>query len=240
MMSQRHIWLNFLSADRRQLWRDPLLRWILLLIPALLLALRWLVPWADNALAEWITLRDWYRLLVSGILPLAPMLVGTVVGFLFLDQKDDRTLQAMAVTPVGLKGYLVYRLALPMGLSLGFTLLLLPVIDLVPYGGGEVLFFALVTAPMGPLFTLYLAALADNKVQGFALTKATGALTMAPVFAWFVPEPWQFLFGIVPTYWVAKAYWVWPHSLVAAFGYGLLAMIYQGVLVRVFYRRMNG
>jgi fluoroquinolone transport system permease protein len=55
--------------------------------------------------------------------------------------------------------------------------------------------------------SLFLAAFAENKVQGFALVKALGAVLLAPVVAWFVDMPWQLLAGVVPSYWPLRAYW---------------------------------
>ena len=50
-----------------------------------------------------------------GFLPLMVAgMVGTVVGFLLLDQRDDQTMTALLVTPLSLGDYLRYRMTLPM------------------------------------------------------------------------------------------------------------------------------
>ncbi|MEW6668691.1 MAG: hypothetical protein AB1512_26045 [Thermodesulfobacteriota bacterium] len=57
--------------------------------------------------------------------------------------------------------------------------------------------------------------------------------------AWFVGEPLQFLFGLLPPYWIVKAYWLaldgdpmWVGSLV-------LGIVLQAVLVFFLARRFR-
>ena len=37
--------------------------------------------------------------------------------------------------------------------------------------------------------------------------KAAGVVNWPPLFAWFVDAPWQWAFGLCPTFWPAKLYW---------------------------------
>ncbi|PHP51699.1 hypothetical protein [Actinomyces ruminis] len=48
---------------------------------------------------------------------ITPVLMGTVVGFMLLADKEDGTWRAVAVTPVSLRGYLVWRAGLAVGLA---------------------------------------------------------------------------------------------------------------------------
>jgi fluoroquinolone transport system permease protein len=56
-----------------------------------------------------------------------------------------------------------------------------------------------------------------------ALSKFGGIAGWTVLISWFVPEPWQWLIGIFPTFLVSKAYWMalagrplWWLPLVAA------------------------
>lgn len=55
------------------------------------------------------------------LLILVPMLTGMITGFLVLDQRDDGTLAALLVSPLSLPGYVLYRLGLPMAVSVPVT-----------------------------------------------------------------------------------------------------------------------
>lgn len=209
--------------DARGVGRDPLLRWLVGYPIALALVLRWGVPaLADPVRARFgIELLDYRVLLVGFMVELLPVLTGMVVGFLLLDERDDATLSALQVTPLGLGGYLAYRVALPIVASVAMTLVTVPLVGLAPVDAGPLFAVALGAAPLAPLFALFLAAFARNKVEGFALTKASGMLFVPPVLAYFVAPPWQWLFGLFPTYWPAKAFWaqqgvVWSGGATAA------------------------
>jgi fluoroquinolone transport system permease protein len=132
---------------------------------------------------------------------------GTVIGFLLLDQKDDRTLSALQVTPLTTGGYLAYRMGIPLALSVLMTPVALELSGLATPSLWRQLVASIGAAPIAPAYALLLATFARNKVQGFALVKAAGALNWPPVLAYFVDSGWQWAFGLCPTYWSAKLYW---------------------------------
>ena len=72
---------------------------------------------------------------------------------------------------------------------------------------------------------LFLGSMAGNKVEGFALAKAAGVVPAAAAVAYFVEMPWQWLFGIVPTYWPAKAFWIATEG-----GQGFMTFLIVGLL----------
>ena len=195
--------------DLRSIQRDSLLRWMLAFPVLIGLVIRWGLPPA----AAWLESRfeiavEPYLLLLGSLIVMAtPMIYGSVIGFLLLDQRDDRTLSALQVTPLSSQGYFAYRIGLPMLLSLPMTVLALRLSGLPPIGLGRELVTAAIAAPLAPAFALFLGSFAGNKVQGFALMKAAGVINWPPLLAWFVDPPWQWAFGLCPTYWPAKVYW---------------------------------
>jgi fluoroquinolone transport system permease protein len=230
------------AIDRLSIRRDPLLRWIVLLPPAVALAVRWVFPalLARAEAAFGVELEPFLTALAGYVLlVLTPNLAGMVVGFLLLDQRDDDTLTALRVTPVPLGGYLAYRLALPVALSTAVTLALFPLAGLAGPGPLPLLGAALGAAPFAPAFALFLASFAANKVQGFALTKAAGAVLAAPVAAYFLEPAWRWVLAPVPTYWPAMGYWALSRG--RADGWLLLAVgfVYQVALVALLLRRFQ-
>lgn len=81
-----------------------------------------------------------YPFVVGLLLLASPLMVGALVGFLILDEKDDQILPYLSVTPLQKKGYILYRLAAPVVLSviLNFVMLLL----LAGHGSYWLYFFA--------------------------------------------------------------------------------------------------
>lgn len=197
-----------LSADLRNIRRDTLLRFLLLYPLLIGLALRFLIPFVEPRLRSLYDIHPLYPLLVSFFgLVIMPALGGLVIGFLLLDERDAGTLTALQVTPLPMRTYLGYRVLFPMIWSVLAVYIIVPLMGLLPLQPLALLPLALLASLAAPIFALIFISFAANKVQGLALMKAISLFMAGPFIAWFVPEPWQYLFGIFPTYWPLKAYW---------------------------------
>ncbi len=196
-------------VDARSIWRDSLLQWMLVIpvLPSLLV--RWGIP----ELAAWLNqsygfyLPDYYPLIMSFFPLFVPMLVGVVIGFLLLDERDDRTLTALRVTPLRLADYLVYRISLPTLLSLILTIICFRLAGLIEFPFWPLLAIALVASLEGPISALLLGVFASNKVVGLAMFKGFSIFFLAPLAVFFINSNWQLLAGIMPTYWPVKSLW---------------------------------
>lgn len=197
-------------VDLKQLQRQSFLLYLILLPLLSGLLVRVILPLAAERFADLIQLEIYYPLLVSAFLiVLTPTLMGTVIGFLLLDERDDRTLTALLVTPLPLHRYLLYRLAIPTLLSLILTILAVWICGLVSIDGWVLFGIALETALAAPVIALLYFCFSENKVQGFGILKILGAISFSlPVGAYFVAIPQQYGFGIFPLYWSAKAFWL--------------------------------
>ena len=230
------------AIDVRNVRRDPLLRWIVVLPLLIALPVRWGLPLIVQRISGLVgvDLLAYYPLAMSyALLLLAPVLAGMVIGFLLLDQRDDRTLSALQVTPLPLNGYLTYRLAAPMLVSMGTTVIVLPVAGLVEVDVRILMAISLAAAPMAPLVAVALASFAANKVQGFALVKMSGLFLIAPLGAYFAPPRWEWAFAVVPTYWPAKVLWTISAEGANAWLYLLLGLAYQMLLLWLLLRRFQ-
>jgi fluoroquinolone transport system permease protein len=198
-----------MQADSRLLWRDPLLGWILLLPFGMALLLRILVPQATEALfaANGFDLSPYHPLVMGGYLMTAPAVVGMVIGFLLLDERDARTLMALRVTPLSMQRYLAYRIVLPLIVGTLATLAGYPLIGVSPLPFTSLVPIALVASLWAPLLALVLATAAPNKVAGFAVMKALNAVNLLPAASFFLPLPMQLVAGVLPTYWPMRALW---------------------------------
>jgi fluoroquinolone transport system permease protein len=208
-----------LRADSRLLWRDPLLGWVLLLPFGIALLLRVLIPEAGEALlaANGFDLAPFHPLIMGGYLMTAPGIVGMVIGFLLLDERDARTLSALRVTPLSMRRYLAYRIALPLVVGTLATLAGYPLVGISPLPFASLVAIGLVAGLWAPLLALVLATAAPNKVAGFAVMKVLNSVNLLPVASFFLPLPVQFAAGVLPPYWPMRALW----SAVAGEAYGV-------------------
>jgi len=205
------------------------------------LVARWGIP----ALTDWLAsqhgfdLLPYYDIIMSFFLPIPAMFVGVVIGFLLLDERDDRTLTALMVTPLSLRGYLTYRLSAPLVASTILSLIAYPIIGLVSLPFTTLVVIAVLSGFSAPILALTFGVLAENKVAGMALQKLLSTVLLLPILAYFLPEPIQWLAGVFPTYWPLKVYWLaaagQPFLLSLAFG-AVVNALFRILLVRAFER----
>lgn len=210
---------GLVRADLANLRRDPMLLAAglapLLLAGLLFFGFDPLVA----ATADVVELDKHRPVFVGGALLLTPMLIGFVVGFLLVEEREEKILDAVAVTPRGGDGFLIHRLALP------------GVVGALAAGGVAVVAGSLrysrlaavvvLAGATAVLVTMVMAAVARDRVQALAVSKLTGFLLVAAVAFQFVDGWWRVPLGLVPATWVVEtvvASNVWP-----AVGVGLVA-----------------
>ncbi len=231
--------------DARLVWRDAFLFGMLFYMLFLGAVLRFGLPALNDFLADNpsvpFALADYYPLLTAYVGVYAASLVGAmIVGFVMIDEGDQHTLNALLVTPMPLTHFLLYRVLVPIGLGVLMSLSTLYVINLALLPFWQMLLIGVGSGLVSALMMLVLAVLSDNKVQGFAIVKGLGAGGMLLFGAWFVELPLQYLFGLFPPYWVAKAYWLALANDPAWLLHLGIGCTYLGALIAVFagvYRR---
>lgn len=190
-----------LRADLANLRRDPMLLGASLAIVPLTLALRFGWPQAVVRLAPWVDLAPYGGLVALCAGLLAPLLMGTVVGFMMLEERDEGVDEAFAVSPMRLRGWLAWRLAAPVGLGFIAFIVILTGSRLETPSWPATLAAATLAALEVPLFGTLLVSLARNKVEGLALSKALNLLVMVPVAFALWASPLRWALALVPTVW---------------------------------------
>jgi hypothetical protein len=198
---------TLIASDARQLWRDPLLVWMTAMPLGMAMLIRMLVRVVGNATAGTFDLAPYHPLIMGGYLMTAPGLIGFVIGFLLLDERDAGTLRALRVTPLSTRQFLAYRAIGPLIAGAASTLIGYRLVGLSPIDTATLLVIALVASVSAPLLALVLVITAPNKVAGLAVVKVLNALNLLPIAAFFVPTPWQYAAGVLPPYWPMRALW---------------------------------
>ena len=229
----------FGPVDVKNIRREDLLMWLGGLMAMVVVLMRYGVPAASGLLDTrfGFDLTPYYDLIMSNYVFVAGMLVGTVIGFLLLDERDENTLTALLVTPLPIGAYLAYRFTLPVVLAFVITCITYPLIGLAPISVVDLIVVAALASFGGPFAALFLAVFAENKITGLALTKVWQGIGMIPFLAYFVGSDWQVLAGIVPTYWPMKVVWLAaarePYAWYAAVGL-VVNMVVLWLLLRRF------
>lgn len=201
--------------------RDPF-QLYLCAYPFLLLLLSTLVfPRILDAISQnEAALRYTTLVLTMLLLTMGTFLAGAMGCFLLLEHKDEKTIHTIAVTPVGVFGYLVFKMTYIYLLSAVSSVIVLLGTKLLAadqyiIGGvslfdkidiGHIISYALVSSLFAPALALFLGAFAKNKVEGFAFIKGSGMAAMAPFLMILdtFRDGLQYALGIFPNFWSIK------------------------------------
>ncbi len=216
-------YIRLFRFEFKGILRDPITM-LLLAFPVLLLFLScFVLPRVLQALPpmEALTAQGVTLLMIMMVAAFGGIMAGAMATFMLLDHKDEHTLHTIAATPLGLPGYLLFKMgyvflsaAVSVFLVLtgtkllaadAYTLLGMRLLDRLNMG--HIIFFSLVSALNAPMLALLLGALAKNKVEGFAWIKGSGLLAFIPLLL-LLPAfsgAKQYFLGIFPNFWASKA-----------------------------------
>ena len=199
--------LALLGADRRRLGRDGLLAWVAALPLVMAVAVRAGLLWLAGALeGHGIMIGPWLpQLRAVALAVVVPVLVGVVVGFMLLEEKQDRVWAALAVTEVSLRRYLAWRAATCLTAAALVTFACLRIAGPAGLGVGRTAWAAVGAAPLAGAVALGLAAWARDTIQGFAAVKLLLVVLVLPAAAPALAAPWRNLLVLVPSWWILRA-----------------------------------
>lgn len=218
--------------DVRTIRRDSLLTYLLIAPWILVLFLRLLSTYPQY--------ESFYPVALALFIILEiPMLAGVAFGFLMLDERDDRILTALQVTPVSVNSYTLYRIITTTIFSFIYVMITLPVTGLMDNSlWVKVIPVALVASLFSIVTLLLLVGFANNKVEGLAIMKAFGIMMIGPLADFWIASDWKLLLGILPTYWPVKAFWLILEGETAWLYLGI-GLIYALVWILALYKRFD-
>lgn len=157
--------------DMKYLKKDPTM-WVLACIPIILMLF-----YKYGVLA--IAILEPFRLPIQYLFILMSSCMGGVLwGLRMLEDKDEHMTMYYAISPIGMKGYLHYKIDLCCMYSLLTTILMVMTVGRDLNGK---LWLVISGTYLGPLVNLLLFSLASNKLQGMVYAKAIGILIILPL-----------------------------------------------------------
>jgi len=194
--------------DVRLVWRDSFMVLILAAMPLACLVLRWLLPFVTEMVAEWVALEHYWGLIVGYMLGQQPVLVGYIIGILFIEERDEGTLLALRTSPLSISAFLGYRLLAGMLLSIGLSALCVPLAGLVSVPPLAVLATAALAALAVPIVALAYALFLKNKLQAVASGKLVQGWAGLPAILFFAPPMWASAGSVfAPIYFPMRLFW---------------------------------
>jgi len=130
---------------------------------------------------------------------------GAVTGFTLLDDKDDKVLMSLKITPISTKMYVTVKLLI--GYIFGFisTLIIIYATQFLSDSSWwMIILIALIASLQAPFLALVVNSFAQYKVEGFVIMKATGMTLIFPGLAFFWLNWKEFFLIIAPGFWPAR------------------------------------
>jgi fluoroquinolone transport system permease protein len=234
---------HLIKSDLKNIGRDPMLLMCLVAPFIILLFVLLLFPIISTFTTRQFnfSLDGYFPILRLFFLPLTPMMLGMIYGFILLDERDGGIISYLAITPLGKSGYLKIRMMIPVVASFvmnvafftltGFTHLISWV---------EVIILSIIVAFEAPMMLLFLAAFASNKVEGMAIAKGFGIIMMPIAIDFFFKGDWRWALSFSPLWWVERAVFSdislrWPYLAGAA----IVHILFIWVLYLKFEKKMQ-
>lgn len=194
------------SFDMRRLMRDPILRMFMVVPFVVLVAVKLFLMIGEPILFKktGFVMSPYYGYLLAVVLTFSPYILGTVIAFLMIDERDESIYELMSVMPIGYAGYITNRLLIPFSLSIIYTVLSYILLNIFYLSLMQITTIALLSGIQSVVVALFMFSLADNKVQGLTYSKALNIFVFAAV-ADLVGLKWVSIISVfIPFYWTSQ------------------------------------
>ncbi|MGB3368354.1 MAG: hypothetical protein WBA54_12745 [Acidaminobacteraceae bacterium] len=198
--------LRFFISDFKQLIREPMML-ILFLAPILIAGLMrllyvFLVPLIERYISFEIALYDSY--ILSMVLLFTPMMLGVVMGFMMLDDKDAKIVELMSITPLGKSGYLKNRLSFIMIPSMIYTFINYYIMQIYIINFITLAYISFISSLLSIVIGLVFSSIATDKIKGLTYAKGLNLLIIFAFGDLFKGNSVKYLSSAFPTYWISK------------------------------------
>lgn len=194
---------RYITYELKKWLRDPMMIFLIAYPIILALIVRLGVPFTEDKFH--FSLAPYYHIIIAAVMLLTAAVTGGVIGFSILDDRDDKVLYAIDVSPVSFNTFMGIKFFMSFILTYISCIVAILIIDI-----GEIPLYALllVTATIS-LFSsvsaMFVNFFATNKVEGFAMMKAGAMIIIFTIVSMFFTDYKEFFFGFEPNFWSVKA-----------------------------------
>ncbi len=197
---------TYIKNDLKQLLREPIMALLLILpifIPIIFkLVLIFLVPFIQGFVA--FDISPFTSYIISFTLILSPSLLGVVMGFMLIDDRDNNIVSLMQITPMGQSGYLMQRLLLIFTLTLLYVPYSYAILGLYEISFLSFICLTILLSLYGSIIGLLLFRIASDKVNGLTYAKMLNII-MLFAFANLLNVKWITILAVFfPPYWITQ------------------------------------
>jgi len=197
--------LNTLRSDFLSILREPVVALMALAPLFMVLAFKALTVFLLPYLWDFIpTHIDILSYILVTLLLATPIMMGVVMGFLMLDDRDGRMIELYYVTPLGASGYLTNRLLFSFIITFFYTGLNYGILGVYIFTVWKLIFIAILCSLFAASTGLLFFALANDKIKGLTYAKGMNVLIIFAYSELLGVDCFQKLSAIIPTYWLSN------------------------------------
>jgi fluoroquinolone transport system permease protein len=149
-------------------------------------------------------LKEYYLLFDLFLSLITPYMFCFASAMVMLSEFDEHMISYLAVTPIGKKGYILSRLALPSIISFIVSVFLMNVFSLTDWSFSMIILTCMQTSLVCIAVALLIFSLSHNKVEGMAMAKLSGLIMIGLPVPFFLFSNFQFAFSFLPSFWITK------------------------------------
>jgi len=232
-----HCFVNFIY----QIVRDKML-WAVCMAPILTACFFYFgIPYAEMLLCDYFqrqeVLSGYYLLVDLVLILITPYMFCFASAMVMLTEYDENMAAYIAVTPVGKRGYILSRLVFPAVISFCAAVLLLHFFALTDWPLWLLFMSCLLTSFLNVGMALLIFSFSHNRIEGMAMAKLSGLLLLGLPVPFFLSSPVQYLFSLLPSFWIAKL--SLTHHPLFLFAAILSSLIWIGISYSKFDRKLT-
>ncbi|QUH25908.1 hypothetical protein [Serpentinicella alkaliphila] len=194
------------KADMKIILREPILLLFILLPLLIALIFKALINFGEVYVYTFtgIVLENYYGYILTGVFLITPSMLGTVTGFLMIDERDVKINELIGITPIGYSGYVMNRLIIPFFGSIIYTLYSYYLLNIYKISFVILGYIAVLLGLQGILVGLILYKIADDKVKGLTYSKGMSIFTVLAMADLINNDFIIYIASITPFYWITR------------------------------------
>lgn len=224
---------KYFIYDIKQIVDDGIII-VLFLMPAIfILAVNPLITFLRPILVNYahIDILMYYEYVMTVTYLLLPGILGTVIGFMMLDDKDGKIYELMSVTPLGNIGYFMNRISLASVMLVIYSFMALNILGYVRLSLDRFIVLMLFLFIENITLALIIFHFADDKVKGLTYSKLINFTMVFGCIELFNNKLLNAIANVFPQYWV--------NQIIMQGGF---AVLFKGLVVHLiwFYILLRG
>lgn len=170
-------------------------------------AFRFGIPALENFLCatfqQQSIIAPYYQLIDLFLIQLTPYMFCFAPAMVMLDEYDQSLSRALAVTPLGLSGYLLSHLLMPAILASVISFVIITIFALSSWTWLTLLILCILSGVTGLLASMTIFSFSHNKLEGMAMGKLSGLLLLGLPIPYVMETPFKYGFSFFPSFWMA-------------------------------------